>query len=161
MNIFHTNTNPYIAASHLCDKHVNKMLTETVQMLCMAHDRHDTWHEGLMFTNARHFNHPMTKWVAETQGNYIWTLEHAYALRNEYWLRYGFKPHKSAEYLKILPKCPAPLGSFRPPPLCMPKEYHDLDYTIAYRNYYIHEKNTKDWCRWEKGVSMPDWVSDA
>ena len=33
MNIFATDENPIIAARNLCDKHINKMIVESAQML--------------------------------------------------------------------------------------------------------------------------------
>jgi hypothetical protein len=33
MNIFATDSNPIIAARNLCDKHINKMIVESAQML--------------------------------------------------------------------------------------------------------------------------------
>ena len=41
-------------------------------------------------------------------------------------------------------------------PQCMPDEYKDNDYVIAYRNYY---KGEKTFAKWEKGRSEPRWWS--
>lgn len=158
MNIFHTSTCPYESARAVCDVHANKMLTETVQMLCTSHQLNGTadsrtWQAGYV-------NHPMTKWVAETQGNYLWALQHAHALKDEYYLRYGVKPHKSITMLENLPETNLRLP-MSIPPQCMPDEYKNDDHTVGYRNYYIGEKLPKDWCGWVKGRGMPDWASEA
>ena len=37
MNLFILNENPVIAAQEQCDKHINKMVIESAQMLCTVH----------------------------------------------------------------------------------------------------------------------------
>jgi len=157
MNIFHVDHCPYKAAEMLCDKHINKMLTETVQMLCTAHHTHGSWYDGLM--HPAYVHHPMTKWVAKNKGNYLWALEHAFGLRNEWRFRYA-TPHRSAERLNDLPRCTSiPVGAMTPPEQCMPDQYKDIDHVAAYRSFYINEKAS--FAKWERGRPMPDWYANA
>ena len=153
MNIFHTHHDPYEAARSLCDKHIPKMLLETMQMICTAHHRYGNAPPPLY--KPAYQNHPMTKWVGEKLGNYLWTLEHLFGLGSEYELRFG-KKHASMAIVPWLPSASKmPRGSFSPPPQCMPDEYKDLDHIIAYRNYYIGEKAY--FAKWQKGRSAPAW----
>ena len=48
-----------------------------------------------------------------------------------------------------------PEGDFTEPPQCMPDEYKNKDYVIAYRKYYQGAKSY--FAKWERGVSAPDW----
>lgn len=73
MNIFFLDKDPEIAATYYCNKHCVKIILETCQML-----EHKTW-----------LNHPMTRWVNRTGGNYYWTCIHAAYLADEYLYRYG------------------------------------------------------------------------
>jgi len=153
MNIFHTDRNPYQAARDLCDKHIPKMYLETTQMLCSAHHRYGEAPPPLY--REAYAAHPMTRWVGDTLGNYLWTLEHAFGLKEEYHRRFG-KIHKCEAIYPFLPSASAiPRGKMTPPPMCMPEQYHDLDYRIAYRKYYIAEKAY--FAKWEKGTPAPIW----
>jgi len=53
MNIFVTDTDPVICASHHCDRHEAKMILESAQMLCAV------WHRyGEKFPNIYKETHP-------------------------------------------------------------------------------------------------------
>lgn len=157
MNIFHTHDCPYESAKSLCDKHVPKMLLETTQMICTAH--HKNGYAPPPLFRAAYEHHPMTKWVSQTLGNYLWTLEHAYALASEYTFRYS-KRHACEAIFPWLPNSnKIPRGGFKPPPMCMPQQYKDIDHVFAYRNYYIGEKSY--FAKWEKGRPAPDWFLNA
>ena len=45
--------------------------------------------------------------------------------------------------------------SITEPPQCMPDEYKNKDYVVAYRKYYIGAKAY--FAKWERGVSAPEW----
>ena len=93
MNIFHLDKDPEICAVYHCDKHVVKMILETAQMLSTAWRQSDT-PPALAYKEA-YLNHPMTKWVRETQYNYLWSYELFRELQAEYKHRYN-KIHKSS-----------------------------------------------------------------
>ena len=90
MNIFVLHTNPKIAAQMACDKHVVKMVSESVQMLSTT--MHSVGLEGPW--KKTHANHPCTIWARESLQNYQWLWDHANSLGEEYTHRYN-KKHKS------------------------------------------------------------------
>ena len=88
MNIFVVHQDPKTSAQQLCDKHVVKMILESAQMLCSAYPNGDAPYKRAFY------NHPCTIWARESQENYEWLLDHAYAMCQEYTRRYS-KVHKS------------------------------------------------------------------
>lgn len=123
MNIFVTSSCPYESAKFLDDKRVNKMLTESLQMLCTALDawgaceryratniktRKEHWVYYLRNTNTRvyapsHANHPCNKWAREGQDNWFWLWNHAMGLAMEFEARFGKKQKGEALLHLILP----------------------------------------------------------
>ena len=103
-------------------------------------------------------NHPMTKWVGETKGNFNWALENAVWINNEYEYRFK-KKHKSFNVIQNIIDfeldAHLPEGDITTPPQCMPDEYKDKSYVTAYRRYYSNDK--KYFAKWEKGRSCPEW----
>ena len=100
----------------------------------------------------------MTKWVGFNRDCFRWALENAVFISQEYTKRFK-KLHKSSRvinniydnnYIDDIPD-----GFFKEPPQCMPDEYKDKDYVVAYRRYYVGEK--KYFAKWEKGRSQPEW----
>ena len=89
MNIFVLDKNPVVAASMMCDEHLPKMIVESAQMLANCHTS-----ENLKIYNAprtqkgtvrkhSYYNHPCSKWVRNTFGNYQWLIDHATALADQ------------------------------------------------------------------------------
>jgi hypothetical protein len=172
MNIFFLDKTPELSAKMLCDKHVPKMLLESAQMLSTALHSHTMGINTMAFQKQGRWllknmvgiykkaypNHPMTKWVGFNRDNFNWALENAMWINEEYKTRFK-KQHKSGkviqciidnDYYKDIPD-----GFFSEPPQCMPDEYKDKDYVVAYRRYYVGEK--KYFAKWEKGRSQPEW----
>ena len=89
MNIFFLDKNPQKAAEYLCDKHVPKMLLESSQMLSTAVQRHLGTIEDLY--KPAYPKHPMTIWVGHTRQNFIWALENAVFISQEYYKRFNKK----------------------------------------------------------------------
>lgn len=166
MNIFYVESSPQRAAQALCDKHVNKMTTETAQMLSTAVHRHlsrpNTSVLPYIYRPAYH-HHPSTVWVGDNLSQYIWTYQLHKALLDEFNFR-GFKdgePHASSDlshYLGSFEVITAiPDGAFDAPPQCMPDEYKQIDTMNAYRQYYLGEK--MGFAKWERGRGAPEWVN--
>ena len=146
MNIFFLDKDPVLAAQYLVDKHVVKMITESRQMLDVAHN---------LATGYK--NHPCTIWARTNTANYKWLLEHALAIGAEYIYRYD-RIHKSELYIREhhmnIPDLPfAESISF--PALAMPEQYHSKDYVESYRNYYRFEK--LHLFKWKKR-ERPLWI---
>ena len=98
MNIFVLHTDPETCARMHCDKHVVKMISETVQLLCTCHhfyDNHDVPYK------ACQLNHPCNRWLRESKANYRWLYNLGVFLYKEYKHRYGDKEHKSGELLLL------------------------------------------------------------
>lgn len=153
MNIFIVDQNPTVAAQMLCDRHVNKMILETAQMLTAVADRHS--HPTLY--KVAYKNHPCTLWAGDTYANWLWLTEHGLALNEEKIYRTG-KSHISAEVIKyyrdngygpIFDK-DSELTNFA---LAMPTEYQNHKNPVeSYRNYYLNEK------QWFKDGKRPTWT---
>lgn len=91
MNIFVLDEDPSIAAKYHADKHVNKMILESVQILNTAiHIRadEDDYAERYTFYRPTHKSHPVVEWVAESFRNWRWLYELTVHLNEEYLLRY-------------------------------------------------------------------------
>lgn len=109
MNLFASHRNPRLAAEALDDLRVTKMTLETAQMICTVLHHHG---ERDLPYKPTHQNHPVTKWVIESDSNLYWLLMHHKALAREFNMRTG-NTHKSWQdvgkrYHDIIPKQPAP-----------------------------------------------------
>lgn len=185
MNIFYIDTDPVKAAQSMVDKHVVKMILESAQLLSTAHRVLDGQKEVIKpeydpynpdaprrkFTHytlpdsretdmyrATHVNHPSAIWVRESVENYLWLVEHMYALLDEYTHRYG-KKHKCYEIAIHLQSPPFNLKEYdmTPMPCAMDDEYKiSTDPVVNYRNYYIKGKASLH--KWTKR-EPPDWIS--
>lgn len=148
MNIFVLDKCPVKAAQMQCNKHIVKMILETAQLLCSIYE------PGTAPYKRTHYNHPCAIWTRESLSNYMWLINHGYALCDEYLYRYS-KRHKSADVIhwchdniKLTDK------GLTPFPKCMPDEYKVEDVVQSYRNYYKGAK--KDIAKWTKR-NVPDW----
>lgn len=165
MNIFTVDSDPYIAASYLHDKHILKMPLETSQMLSTCHHfKHSNPHPNLY--KPCFVKHPCTQWVMESAQNYFWTLQHFEAISKMFFKVYG-KVHGS--FKKLYPiLCDIPDGlsvSKGLTPFAKAvgkiKKYMDIENPVdCYRAYYIGEKltdkngNLSTW----KGRGKPEWI---
>jgi hypothetical protein len=132
----------------MCDKHVPKMVLESAQLLCNAHPTAPYKHT--------HLKHPCTKWVLESKANYKWLLSHAFAIAEQYEIRFN-KTHKTKEVLKWLNDNEPVLPDIHRTPfaLAMPDQYKLVSEVDSYRNYYIQAK--AHLAKWNKGVPQPHW----
>jgi len=176
MNIFYLDESPNVSAQWLVDKHVVKMILETAQLLCTAHrvldgKQIDSIKNGRKYKNyiledfrddilykATHVNHPSSVWARESVENYLWLVEHFFALGDEYTHRYD-KRHKSIIKLGLTVQNP-PHGlrdwDMTKMPCAMPEEYIVSDDPITnYREYYSKGKtDLHTWTNRDK----PDWI---
>jgi len=181
MNLFILSECPIEAAQQQCDKHVNKMVVESAQMLSTAHRMLDGYVEkrpsksGKRISNywihpdqnlesvlykAVHHHHPCTVWTMQTSDNYKWHYVHFVALSKEFEYRYE-KKHSSFLLLKdILKNLPQniPEGPQTDWPLAMgsnPECMFEGQAVRSYRAFYqTKQKRFKmDW----KKRSIPYW----
>lgn len=135
MNIFYLNPCPATAARMQCDQHVVKMILETGQLLCTAHN---ILGDGEAPYKITHRNHPSAVWVRESTGNYNWLFAHLLGLVSVYNDRFH-KRHKTENILDYVANVPDCLenGEFFEPPQCMPDEYKSEDSAVTgYQRYY-------------------------
>ena len=155
MNIFVLSEDPVQAAKDQCDKHVVKMLLESGQMLCAAHE------PGQAPWKRTHYNHPCTIWTRSSKENYKWLAIHGLELCAEYTRRYG-RRHKSEDVLiwcaenipesiPNIPQTPFAIAIKNP-------AYHKDNAVDSYRAYYLGEKIR--FAKW-KYCHPPKWWSDA
>lgn len=149
MNIFYLDTDPQKAARAHCDKHVNKMIIEHLQMMSVALAHHELppalKKDGNFYSVKAFKNHPCTKWVKASRSNFLWTWKLTEQLCLEFESRYG-KKHSGMDSLNSIdllrvgieyPDC----GS-TPPAQAMPVFCkHSSDAVKAYQNYY-------NWMKW-------------
>lgn len=109
MNIFVVDECPIQSARMLCDQHVVKMVTESIQMLSTCHRvldgkmemapsvsgkrqvpryRLDDGRDKILY-HAVHFKHPCNIWIRENIVHYDWLLAHTITLNEEYTNRYN------------------------------------------------------------------------
>ena len=163
MNVFAVDDDPAKSAFQLPDKHIVKMPLECCQMLSIVYS---SWYHniGKVFkadgtpykTDKGAFrNHPCTKWVAESDHNIQWLLQHGISLCEEYTYRYG-KTHaceRSISLAALLYQYGCP-DKHTPFARAMPDEfkYDDtIDTITAYRRYV----SSKPWVR-DNYLRVPD-----
>ena len=156
MNIFFLHFDTKTCAQMHVNKHVVKMILESVQLLCSAHHLHPNGKE-LKLMKLTHKNHPSSIWTRESLSNYKWLVELTKELCKEYTYRYG-KVHKcEREYLQILEENKPEIRDlgFTPPKQAMPETYKIEDVIEAYRQYYFYEKSHM--FEWKKR-NVPEWI---
>ena len=178
MNIFYISEDPKQAAEWMVDKHVVKMILESAQLLSTAHRLLDgTLEAGKSKTGrnvkrwrlndardsviwqATHVNHPSAIWCRTSVENYLWLVDHFYALMEEYTHRYG-KVHKCKGDLSYMLQSP-PHGlrdfDWTPMPSAMADEYKiSTDALTNYRNYYkIGKSRMHKWTNRQP----PEWIN--
>ena len=140
MNIFYLHHDPKRCARYHVNRHCNKMIIETCQLLCSAIFLVSGIQPPYKLT---HPNHPSAIWTRKSKENWKWLHSLGLALCEEYTYRYG-KIHATEAVLKDL-KCPDELSDepFTQPTQAMPDQYKDEDSIIAYRKYYCFDPKKK------------------
>lgn len=167
MNIFFLSFSPEEAAQMMCDKHVVKMILESVQIMCMVFRmliNDDDHADSLGLYQRTHPGNPCILWAASSSLNFNWLYHHTIALVKEHIWRYNRTVfHKSYQIAKKIGDeffCGRfhllfPSQKFTYPPLVMPDKYKNPHSVIeSYRQFYIHEK--ADFAQWTQR-SPPEW----
>ena len=182
VNIFQVDNDPAIAAQCLVDKHVVKMILESAQLLSTAHRVLDgEMHEGVrvnletgksrkvkawvlpdareyVMYAATHINHPSAIWCRESVENYLWLVEHFFALMNEYIHRYNKIHACNGELSYMLQSPPFNLKEYdmTPMPSAMDEQYIiSKDPLTNYRNYYkLGKVKLHQWTNRQP----PEWI---
>ena len=154
MNIFSVNKDPVFSARQLCNKHVIKMPTESMQMLHTAFEKN----------KFKLFNpqHPCSVWARQSKDNFNWLIEHGLALCDEYKNRY-LRKHKAQESIEWVRDNQNQLdfaeSKLTPFPRCFSEFKAELDKTIedthlAYQEFYNLDKT---WAQWHSLEKIPAW----
>jgi hypothetical protein len=138
MNIFVTDPDPKVAASHLDDKRVNKMILETVQMLSV--------HLNGPY-KPTHINHPCTIWVGQSKANLYWTWRYLVCLHNEYKKRRN-RDHLS--FTKFIDMHGSIDYAEDPTEFCNCSAYTDCDDVFTAYQLTLADK-------WESDKRTPTW----
>ena len=110
MNVFVTDLDPVRCAVVLDDRRVNKMISESVQLLNNAFVRYG----GQAVVSTTHENHRCSRWVRRNRSHYQWLLDHLEALLREFNARYGHEHAYADHYwplaagLNVVPDCDCP-----------------------------------------------------
>ena len=141
MNLFVLSKSKRRIARYMVDKHIGKMILESVQMLSTTKRVLDPRSDFGPIYKLVHKNHPVTKWVRASYLNYVWLLDLVDEMHKEWQYRYGDKIHKSYIVAQFLREHPPPLEAFEfeemtPFALAMPDIYKTDDAIESYRAYY-------------------------
>jgi hypothetical protein len=158
MNIFYLHDNPRICARYHNNKHVVKMILEYAQLLSTAHNVLDNETNSLLYKTT-HENHPCSKWVRESDKNYMWLYELFISLLAEYTWRYG-KIHTTQRLMKVLSVLPDNIPvteSITKRPVCVSENCKKYSILESYREYYkIDKKHIANW----KHREIPKWYME-
>jgi hypothetical protein len=156
-NIFVLDTDINRCAEYHCDRHVNKMILESVQIMCTVLNL-----RGLETPyKSTHRQHPCVLWADQSYDNFLWLGELAAALNKEYRFRYNKdRDHASIRVL-------ADILHFRYESLgltefaqAMPACYKAPGNAVAaYRDYYLGEKQS--FAFWTRRTPPDWWLSHA
>lgn len=159
MNIFAVDSHPAIAAIHLHNRHVVKMVLESAQLLSTVHHVLGNNINGIY--KKAFINHPCSIWLRTSKENYIWLVQHFDALLKEFTYRYN-KQHKSGRLFDLLKYPPKQLPNIGLTPFvkAMPDKYKVLDSVQSYRNYYIGEKIKGNYWTKRTKLELDSWLTD-
>lgn len=138
MNVFVLDENMKKSVEYTCDKHVVKMITEHVQLLCTTYFYCNM--DNLSPYKKSHYNHPIVIWLRYSLSNWLWLRDYTLILYEEYKYRYNNKMHKAGEICKklIIPNILD--RGLTKMPCSMPDKYKVNLVVESYRNYYNGEK---------------------
>ena len=190
MNIFALDLDPKEAAKAHGDKHVVKMILEACQMLYTAHwiavyPELLVYRAAIHISKAQkllsvpdhmttaptrktgeagyrpvHLHHPCTIWVRTNLSNYMWTVNLAVAIAEEYAYRWPGRTHGCKAHALWLQQNPppgmveAPLTPFA---LAMPDEYKLPDPVDSYIQFYKGSKKDRGLTVYTRRAP-PEWV---
>ena len=157
MNIFVLDQDIRRCAQSHCDRHVSKMILESVQMLCTAL----TLKGFAPPYRPTHAKHPCVLWVSASYDNFLWLSELAGELNREYRYRYGReRDHASIDVLRKIGACRYESSGLTEFAQAMPDEYKvPGDAVAAYRAFYLGEKAS--FAGWTRRPAPRWWVRNA
>ena len=157
MNIFVLDQDIRRCARFHCDRHVSKMILESVQILCTALN-------GKGFTTpyrSTHVKHPCVLWAGASYDNFLWLTRLARALNDEYRFRYRkARDHASIAALDQIADYRFEAAGLTEFAQAMPEQYKVPGNAVAaYRAFYLGEKHA--FATWTRRRAPDWWVRDA
>lgn len=151
MNLFVTDADPKVAVTHLDDVRLNKMITESCQVIVMALSICGLPDVCLPLTikgkpyrvYTAHRKHPVTLWTACTRGNFEWHLRYLEAAMDEY----HYRKHKTRAGMNIIDLARARISlipegdrkQFQNSSLYKDQSSSDIDVIASYRNTMLYK----------------------
>jgi hypothetical protein len=160
MNIFFLDRSITKCAQAHCDKHINKMILESGQLLASVH--YCTNPDAALIPGIyrlTHKNHPSAVWARASINNYIYLLDLMDALNEEAQYRYQHsKIHETLRRVREWPFPNLPDFDFEEPPRCVHDDFKRIPDTVAaYRAYYKRDK--RDITTWTRR-DTPEWFQN-
>lgn len=131
MNLFLLDENP---------KHSAKMILEGTQILNTALHKNNL--STLAFYKKTHENHPCCEWASESRWNFMFLLQHTYALGEEYISRFS-KDERHASHRKLARTFDGYTKDM-------------IRRELPSEPFYRNEKVPQDWC--DSSNEEPDWI---
>lgn len=166
MNIFYVDDNPIKSAVELCNRHVIKMPSETVNMLLWPFRLQGIQiplnHNGKQI-KLSHLNHPCSRFTRQSNSNFNWVWVHFMALCEEYERRYK-RQHASYLWNDFIKQNVDRLvfedSTGTNFPRCFggvidSSDYKDLSTMDLYHKYYWLDK--QEFARWPSLDKIPSW----
>jgi hypothetical protein len=156
MNIFVLDQDIELCAQYHCDKHVSKMILESVQIMCTALNK-----QGIEAPyRPTHSKHPCVLWVEESHDNFLWLGKLAKELNLEYRYRYEkSRDHASIRALNEIQHHQFVSRGLTPFAQAMPDHYKVPGNAVsAYRAFYQGDKS--HFATWTRRPP-PDWWSEG
>jgi hypothetical protein len=159
MNIFHTDSDPTVAAKNLDDVRVNKMIIESAALMANAIAFHGgapsdlpiSVASGEPYKTKAWQNHPSCLWTKANSANYEWLLEHTKELINQLRNRKG-TIHSMIKNMPILSRGVLFLPSGRLTQFANCTPYKQTgDVITAYRMTMAY--------KWEHDARIPLWTN--
>jgi hypothetical protein len=157
MNIFILDTDISRCARYHCDRHVNKMILESVQMLCTVLNE-----RGFQTPyKSTHRKHPCVLWVDRSYDNFLWLAQLTAELNREYRFRYNKdRDHASIKVLDKIMHFEYETRGLTEFAQAMPDEYKlPGDAVSAYRAFYRGENQA--FARWTRRPAPEWWIPHA
>ena len=170
MNLFVTDPDPVVCAMNLDDKRIGKLLMECNQMMSLAIKSHWLeddgsyvfWETSTELTSGMtYLNHPVSIWVGQTRANFLWTLEHAVALSNEFQHRFN-RDHASGNRLAFMRRYSDVIPEGRLTEFQNSAKNGEIDFTFlpvpnSYRHYLASRWETDKRDVTFTGRHNPEW----
>lgn len=157
MNIFVSDSDPYLSAKALDDKRCIKMILESAQLMSGAINSMG----GSSPYRSTHINHPCAVWARENQQNYWWLFQHYNALCQVYYDRFK-KTHATLKHcvvyrdgVHLIPK--GDLTMFKNCTIFKDVDNVYLAYQLALTDKWMKDKAKPKWTNDEP----PEWFRDV